>query len=107
MTHVPHLHKSIRNNFQNTDNIVFNGMKAKWERLLEMEPQNINFLYMNKICPAHVNPKYRAKMRVKLAPQLLSNTIGAILTLMALAERSKGSGDTKYSKNSQGVGLVV
>ncbi|XP_063374290.1 uncharacterized protein LOC134661987 [Cydia amplana] len=86
---IPHLFKSLRNNFLNNGVLSWNGKKAKWSHLRLVEEKNRNFLYLSKVSPVHVFPKYRAKMRVKYAAQMLSNTVAAVLKLLSQAERDE------------------
>lgn len=83
---VPHLFKSLRNNFLNQGSIKMCGKKGEWSHLLEVEKENSSFLYLSKISEAHVNPKYKTKMRVKYAAQILSTTVSAVLKLLSRAE---------------------
>lgn len=80
---VPHLFKSIRNNFLNGGTLVMGNKKAKWSHLVELEKRNRNTLHFTKITKLHVDPKFRSKMRVKLAAQILSNTTAAVLKLLS------------------------
>lgn len=45
---VPHLFKSIRNNFLNYGAIQISGKKVKWEHLMKVEERNRNLLYLLK-----------------------------------------------------------
>lgn len=90
---VPHLFKSIRNNFFNNGTMEMDGKKAKWEHLKEVEQKNNSLLYLSKISNTHVHPKFKAKMRVKYAAQMLSNTVSAVLKLMAEAEKNEIKAD--------------
>lgn len=83
MFDIPHLFKSIRNNFHNGGEIVIDGKKGKWSHLIDLEIRNKSTLHFKKITAQHVNPKFRSKMKVKLAAQVLSNTVAAILKIMA------------------------
>lgn len=80
---VPHLFKSIRNNFLQAGELVMDGKTAKWQHLINLENKNRTTLHFKKITKLHVNPKYRSKMRVKLAAQILSNTVAAVLKLQS------------------------
>lgn len=86
---VPHLFKSIRNNFLQAGEIVFNNKKGKWNHIVRAEEKNRMRLRFVKLTKTHVAPKYRNKMRVKLAAQVLSNTVAAILKLMSESIENK------------------
>lgn len=83
---VPHLFKSLRNNFFNHGTVEYDHKTAHWSSIEKVEEKNRRFLYFSKIKKIHVSPKYRAKMKVKYAAQILSNTTAAILNLMAEAD---------------------
>lgn len=59
------------------------GKKAKWAHIVEIEKLNHTTLHFKKITKFHVEPKYRSKMKVKLAAQILSNTVSAVLRLLS------------------------
>ncbi|XP_063373946.1 uncharacterized protein LOC134661705 [Cydia amplana] len=80
---VPHLFKSLRNNFLEGGLLKMNNKTAKWSHLVELQEKNQSTLHFTKITKSHVSPKYRTKMKVKLAAQILSNTTAAILKLLA------------------------
>lgn len=86
---VPHLFKSIRNIFYEAGEIVLDSKKGKWAHLITLENKNKTTLHFNKITKLHVEPKFRSKMRVKLAAQILSNTVAAILKLLADSVENK------------------
>lgn len=86
MYDIPHLFKSIRNNFMNHGQIQIENRIGKWSHLYEVEEKNQSLLHLSKITSTHVRPKYRAKMKVKYAAQALSNTVSAVLKLMSQAE---------------------
>lgn len=91
---VPHLFKSLRNNFLNHGTIIINGMTGKWEHFEAVKEINIRrLLRINKVGPTHVNPKYRAKMRVKYAAQMLSNTTSLVLRLVASEKQDNEVGN--------------
>lgn len=71
----------------NYGKLELDGKQAKWEHLTKVEALNKDLLYLSKITETHVQPKHRAKMKVKYASQLLSNTVAAVLKLMARSER--------------------
>lgn len=84
MYDVPHLFKSIRNNFFNGGIFKLNNSIAKWQHLEEAEELNRNnFLNFTKLTKTVVKPTYKIKMRVKYAAHALSNTTAAILKMMA------------------------
>lgn len=85
---VPHLFKSLRNNFLNHGTMVMDGKVARWAHLQQVEEKNRTLLYLSKITAVHVMPKYRAKMRVKFAAQILSNTVAAVLKLISGCEQN-------------------
>ncbi|KAJ8728605.1 hypothetical protein PYW07_006301 [Mythimna separata] len=64
---VPHLFKSIRNNFFQAGVMKYKGKEAKWSHLKEAEEKKRNFLNFPKITQTVVNPTYKTKMRVKFA----------------------------------------
>ncbi|KAL4153780.1 hypothetical protein QTP88_001613 [Uroleucon formosanum] len=78
---VPHLLKSIRNNLINAcyikDNkiISFDDIKKTYE----LDKQNHKSKSLVKITDAHIYPNSFHKMRVKLAVQLLSNSMAAAI----------------------------
>ncbi|XP_063629718.1 uncharacterized protein LOC134801117 [Cydia splendana] len=80
---IPHLFKSIRNNFLQGGEVLWDIKKGKWKHLIELEEKNRNTLHFMKISKRAVLPKYKSKMKVKLAAQILSNTVSAILKLQA------------------------
>ncbi|XP_048487715.1 uncharacterized protein LOC125491003 [Plutella xylostella] len=86
---VPHLFKSIRNNFLQAGELLMDGKTAKWQHLINLEEKNRTTLHFKKITKLHVAPKYRSKMRVKLAAQILSNTVAAVLKLQAESIQNK------------------
>ncbi|XP_012546686.2 uncharacterized protein LOC101738304 isoform X1 [Bombyx mori] len=87
---VPHLFKSKRNNFMQGGELVMDNKKGKWAHLIKLEERNRISLHFKKITKLHVNPRFRAKMRVKLAAQILSNTVAAILKLQADSVENQG-----------------
>ncbi|XP_041982493.1 uncharacterized protein LOC121735658 [Aricia agestis] len=94
---IPHLFKSIRNNFLQAGIMEYKGKRAKWCHLQEAEERNRNFLNFKKITSTVVNPTYKTKMRVKYAAQALSNTMAAVLKMMAWSDpRSEEIKDTAY-----------
>lgn len=80
---VPHLFKSIRNNFLNGGEMMMDNKTAKWCHLKELERCNTSTLHFKTITKLHIEPKFRSKMKVKLAAQILSNTVAAILKLLS------------------------
>ncbi|XP_063622936.1 uncharacterized protein LOC134795013 [Cydia splendana] len=86
---VPHLFKSLRNNFLEGGLLKMDNKTAKWTHLVELQEKNQSTLHFTKITKAHVSPKYRTKMKVKLAAQILSNTTAAILKLLAESAENK------------------
>ncbi|CAH2084792.1 unnamed protein product [Euphydryas editha] len=87
---VPHLFKSIRNNFLQAGEMIMDNKKGKWTHLIKLEEKNSSTLHFKKISKLHVNPKFRTKMKVKLAAQILSNTVAAILKLQAESVENQG-----------------
>lgn len=83
MFDIPHLFKSLRNNFHSGGEIIIDGKKGKWSHIQDVAEKNKSTLHFKKLTGLHVNPTYRSKMKVKLAAQVLSNTVAAILKLMA------------------------
>lgn len=86
---VPHLFKSIRNDFLNGGTLVMANKKAKWSHIIQLEEKNRSTLHFTKITKLHVDPKFRARMKVKLAAQILSNTVAAILKLLSKISNSR------------------
>lgn len=86
---VPHLFKSIRNNFLNGGTLVMGNKKAMWSHLIQLEEKNRSTLHFTKITKLHVEPKFRARMKVKLAAQILSNTVAAVLKLLSQISNSR------------------
>nr|XP_037875754.1 uncharacterized protein LOC119630429 isoform X2 [Bombyx mori] len=80
---IPHLLKSLRNNFLKQGFLKMGELKGQWSHLVEVEERNRNFLYLSKLKSTHVQPKYRAKMKVKYAAQIFSQTVAAVLKLLA------------------------
>lgn len=99
---VPHLFKSIRNNFMNHGTIQMEDKQGKWAHIQEVKEQNESFLYISKITSTHVQPKYRAKMRVKYAAQILSQTVAVVLKLLARAKENE-----HRSKELLDTGLII
>lgn len=99
---IPHLFKSIRNNFLNNGNILYKGRLAKWEHFKKVEEKNQSLLRLSKITKIHVQPKFKSKMKVKYAAQMLSMTVSAVLKLL-----SEGEKDENLSKELMDTALVV
>lgn len=100
MYDIPHLLKSIRNNFYEGGEIVFNGKIGKWSHLVELHDNNKEALRFKKITELHVKPTFRAKMKVKLAAQILSNHVAAILRLYAEKFQDQKECDGKLKRAS-------
>ncbi|CAG4956916.1 unnamed protein product [Colias eurytheme] len=83
MFDIPHLFKSLRNNFHSGGVIEYDGKKGQWSHLQQAAEKNTSTLHFQKLTALHVNPTFKSKMKVKLAAQALSNTVAAILKLMA------------------------
>lgn len=102
MYDIPHLFKSIRNNFLNQGQIQINGKRGRWTDICKAEEKNANLLYLSKLTKTHVFPKYKAKMKVKYAAQVLSLTVSAVLKLMSEAETNE-----EHSKELMDTALIV
>jgi hypothetical protein len=77
---VPHLFKNIRNNLINHD-FVINGKVVSWkyfQKLYSLETSN-TLRYAPKLTAAHIYLPVFAKMKVKLATQLLSHTVASAM----------------------------
>ncbi|KAL0851949.1 hypothetical protein ABMA28_000231 [Loxostege sticticalis] len=64
--------------------------------------KNKSTLHFNKISALHVKPKFRSKMKVKLAAQILSNTVSAILKLL-----SEKYGETEKGQEMLETAIVI
>ncbi|CAH2095213.1 unnamed protein product [Euphydryas editha] len=82
---VPHLFKSIRNNFFRAGEMIIGNKRGKWEHLLMVEKVNHTMLHFYKITKLHVKPNIKPKMKVKCAIEVLSNTVSAILKLLSMS----------------------
>ncbi|CAK1592729.1 unnamed protein product [Parnassius mnemosyne] len=81
---VPHLFKSIRNNFLKTGVMMLSNKRAQWYHLVQVEQRNrIKRLGYTKITKMHIAPNNQAKMRVEIAAQILSNTAAGILKMIS------------------------
>lgn len=99
---VPHLIKSIRNNFFDAGTMEMDGKRAKWQHLRDAQDINQGMLYFHKITPTLLDPKLKMKMKVKYAAQTLSNTFAAILNM--IAEKHVG---TEYSREIEQTSHIV
>lgn len=97
---IPHLFKSIRNNFFEGGEIVLDGQKAKWSHIVELQEKNKQTLHFKKITALHVNPTFRIKMKVKFAAQILSNDVAAILKLFAETFSTEQDHDGSLKRNA-------
>ncbi|CAG4953219.1 unnamed protein product [Parnassius apollo] len=81
---VPHLFKSIRNNFLKAGVMMLSNKRAQWSHLVKVEERNrIKRLGYTKITKMHIAPNNKAKLRVEIAAQILSNTAANILKMMS------------------------
>ncbi|XP_045454431.1 uncharacterized protein LOC123663842 isoform X1 [Melitaea cinxia] len=81
---VPHLLKSIRDNFYQAGEMIIDNKRGKWEHLLLVEKINNSMLHFYKITKSHVKPNIKPNMKVNCAIEILSNTVAAILKCLSM-----------------------
>ncbi|XP_030833255.1 uncharacterized protein LOC105444767 isoform X2 [Strongylocentrotus purpuratus] len=93
---VPHLIKTIRNNFENsgfnhkTKNLKFRGLDISWKHILDVyewdfsSPSSLRMLH--KLTEEHLHLTPALRMKVKLAAQVLSSTVANALKVQGLPE---------------------
>ncbi|KAG8233299.1 hypothetical protein J437_LFUL013466 [Ladona fulva] len=90
---VPHLIKSFRNNFLK-HSFKYDGNVASWSDISAMyqHDKKFNLRLLSKLTDAHVNPNCFQKMKVKLATQVISQTVAScIRTYVSLGKLKKDS----------------
>ncbi|CAH2985715.1 unnamed protein product [Chilo suppressalis] len=99
---VPHLFKSIRNNFREAGIMEMDRKRAKWQHLHDAEEINRRMLYFHKIIPLLLSPNQNMKRKVKYAAQTLSNTFAAILKMIAVKHIG-----TQYGQDIEQTSAVI
>lgn len=91
----PHLLKSIRNNFMNTKLLfVINKRPVAWTdvaKTFEIDQKSATTRAMLKITSNHITPTNFQKMRVKLAAQIFSHTVGSAIKTAAATKQWNSS----------------
>ncbi|GBM33880.1 hypothetical protein AVEN_231443-1 [Araneus ventricosus] len=94
---VPHLLKCLRNNFKNYD-VTFDGYKtASWKHIISLFEFDSKMTHrvVKKLTSKHVHVSGLNKMNVKLAVQVLSESVGSALCyLTALNYLPSSASDT-------------
>lgn len=79
---IPHLFKSLRNNF--IGNLLkWNGKMARWSNIESLVALDKRLFRMHRLTNSHVQPKGKTRMKVKYAVQTLSQTTAACLRTLA------------------------
>ncbi|KAG8225335.1 hypothetical protein J437_LFUL005349 [Ladona fulva] len=90
---VPHLIKSFRDNFLK-HSFKYDGNVASWSDIsaVYQHDKKFNLRLLSKLTDAHVNPSCFQKMKVKLATQVISQTVAScIRTYVSLGKLKKDS----------------
>lgn len=101
---VPHLFKSLRNNFMSSTHIVWNNTIAKYNDIVEAIKFQPDLFKLKQMTIDQIRPKGRKKMKVKWAMKTLSSSTSAFLqTLHDCASR----GQFRRRNYFQGTAIVV
>lgn len=76
---VPHLIKSIRNNFM-TNNFIIGGKEMSFQDIVntyDIDKKSESSRSLTKLTDCHLNPNSFQKMSVRLATQIFSNSVAA------------------------------